>query len=370
MSEFGLKKTLLFTAIVTLAALLCLLFAGEIYIRLFSRFGKMSWDTYRAKTLRYEAGLFSRYNFAREAHDVVSGTDKRYHINSKGYRGREFEWTKPKGVTRIIIYGGSTVFDSDANDPNDWPHLVEKILRQNGYPDVEVINGGVPGSASLDAFGRFYGEGHLLQPDYVLFYGIWNDLKYFHYNKPALRFDPALPENDPVSNPRNWLDKLLGNHSQLYFRARMRYGYWKYRVGPEGIKSANAQKTSELSPMQLAQYKVTMQLFVDLARDINAAPVLVTEATLITRDNPAAGEEMIRDYLALDREGVLKGYEACTGIIKAVGAEKKADVIDAHAALSGKKDLFVDHVHTTEKGSQALAQLVAEELIKIFKQKP
>ena len=369
MSEFGLKKTLLFTSIVTLAALLGLLVAGEIYIRVFSRFGKMTWDIYHMKTLRYEAGIFSRYNFAREAHDVVSGTNKRYHINSKGYRGREFELSKPKGITRIIIYGGSTVFDSEADDPNDWPHLVEKILQQNGYPNVEVINAGVPGSASLDAFGRFFGEGHLLTPDYVMFYGIWNDLKYFHYNKPSLRFYPANPSDDPISNPRNWADKFLGNHSQIYFRVRMRYGYWKYHVGPEGIKPLDAPRTSEIQPIQLAQYKITMQMFVDLARDIGAEPVLITEATLITPNNPSAGEDMIRDYLALNRQGVLKGYEECTKIIKEVGIEKKAYVIDAHAELSGKRDLFADHVHTTEKGSQALAQMVADELIKIFKQK-
>jgi hypothetical protein len=75
------------------------------------------------------------------------------------------------------------VFDGNAKDPSenetrDWPHLIERFLRDEGYK-VEVINAGIPGHASFDALGRLYSQLWIYQPDYVLLYNIWNDIKYF-----------------------------------------------------------------------------------------------------------------------------------------------------------------------------------------------
>lgn len=45
-------------------------------------------------------------------------------------------------------------------------------------------------------------------------------------------------------------------------------------------------------------------------------------------------------------------------IIKKVAAEKKAGVIDLHAALAGRPELFPDHVHPNAAGAKLIAQAV------------
>lgn len=369
MAELSLKKKLLFAGTASLVAAAAVLLAGECYVRLFSRHGHMDWESYRARNLQYEAGLFSRYNIVRREQNLKTGSGKLYHINSKGYRGHDFEAVKPPGKIRIMIYGGSTAFDSEETQGKDWPSLLENFLHDKGYPNAEVINAGVPGSASFDALGRFFGEGHLFAPDYVIFYGIWNDLKYFNTSIPVLRFHVPLPEDDPISTPRNRLDKFLGNHSQLYFRLRIRYGYWKYRVGPEGMMPRVMEKSSEISPLALKQYKLTLLMFVDLAQNIGAVPMLVTEATLINPRNTEEQKKRILDYTALTHQGLCLGYQKCREVTREVAAAKQVPLIDAGAVMDGIDELFADHVHLSEKGSQMLAGMVGAELIKLIESK-
>lgn len=45
-------------------------------------------------------------------------------------------------------------------------------------------------------------------------------------------------------------------------------------------------------------------------------------------------------------------------LIKKVAAEKKAGVIDLHAALAGRPELFPDHVHPNAAGAKLIAQAV------------
>ena len=49
-------------------------------------------------------------------------------------------------------------------------------------------------------------------------------------------------------------------------------------------------------------------------------------------------------------------------IIKKVAAEKKAEVIDLHATLSGKPELFPDNVHPNVGGARLIAEAVQKAL--------
>jgi hypothetical protein len=88
-----------------------------------------------------------------------------------------------------VIVGGSSVFDANARDASeeagrDWPHLAEGFLKRSGYSDVDVINAGAPGHATFDSLGRLYSQIWIYQPDYVLLYNCWNDVKYFRVVTP------------------------------------------------------------------------------------------------------------------------------------------------------------------------------------------
>jgi len=105
-------------------------------------------------------------------------------INSKGYRGRDFQVPKPEEKIRMIFLGGSAAFDRQAPMGKDWPHLVEKELRESGYKEIECINAGTPGHASWDSLGRLYSEMWMFEPEYIFVYHSWNDIKYFRWLNP------------------------------------------------------------------------------------------------------------------------------------------------------------------------------------------
>jgi len=103
-----------------------------------------------------------------------------WEINEKGYRGHNFETKKPDGVIRIMVYGGSAAFDTMVSDGKDWPSQVEAKLRESGFPQVEVVNAGIMGHTSLESVARLFTEGFVFQPDYVVIYNGWNDIKYLN----------------------------------------------------------------------------------------------------------------------------------------------------------------------------------------------
>ncbi|MDC8447826.1 MAG: hypothetical protein LV473_05680 [Nitrospira sp.] len=295
---------------------------------------------------------------------------KTYFINEHGSRGASFKLPKPPGVRRIVVLGGSTVFDLNADEGFDWPHLVEKFLKEKGHHQVEVINAGIPGHASSDSLGRLYAEIWQWEPDYLMIYEAWNDIKYFNslsYNTPLIRLvQPSNSDADPFKTYQGTMDYLL-SYSQLYVRIRTRYFAWKHQVGSEG--KFKEERKDNVSSLGLSQFRLNMEMFVDVSRNIHAIPILITQATLVSSMNTEEDRKrIVYGYVGLSHEGILQAYEKCRQVILGVAREKKADVLDLLPQLQGKSELFHDHDHTTPRGSEEIARRVANFLDPLLKQ--
>lgn len=96
-------------------------------------------------------------------------------VNALGLRGPEIQATKPAGVFRILCMGGSTTYGHGVTDEQTWPALLEHKLREAGWSQVQVINGGVF-AWGMEHILVTLGERRLaeLQPDLVLVYSGWN----------------------------------------------------------------------------------------------------------------------------------------------------------------------------------------------------
>lgn len=296
-----------------------------------------------------------------------------YFINAVGFRGPEFAVRKSKGLTRIVVIGGSAVFDQNAknasaNDGKDWPHRVERLLREEGIEGVEVINAGVPGHASFDSFSRLYAQLWMYKPDYVLFYEAWNDIKYFRKLTPETPltslYQPGMQSN-PFIEYQGFFDRLL-SHSQLYVKVRNQYYSWKFRVGGEGI-IPEAEYQNTYSSYGVKQYKLNVELIVDACRNIGATPILLTQATLVSANNSAEERKLIRyEYQSLTHSALVRAFEETYQVIRSVAQEKQVAVLDIAKELNGNVELFTDHVHLSEKGSEQVAQRVAEFMSSYF----
>lgn len=360
--------------------------AGEVFIRMTKPYETP--DTERESSLQYEVTLFSRHAFPQMVQTIHwrEGNGS-VHINQHGYRGRDFSVPKPQGIVRIVFLGGSAAFDADAPEGRDWPHLVEEDLRRRGYEHVEVINTATPGHATWDSLGRLYSEIWMFEPDYVVVYHAWNDIRYFYWVNPdqsLLRgYRPATTSSDRslfVGNPFMYytgpLDRLL-SHSQLYVRLRWRYWSWRlgrigfeglFRVGEEqspGYQGSYSNRYSEWGPRQ---YELNLRLIAAAARAIGAVPVFLTQARLVSLSNSQADRTRIRyGYANLSHEALVRAFSDCDKALFEAGRAGDVPVLDLATMFNGKSELFVDHVHTTTVGSEALAKATGNFLAGILK---
>jgi len=365
-------KTALFRLLGALTFIGFTLICGELFVRLF--FSYYTPDTVRRHSLpyvqaAYASSMFAPVNDRFEVNFAKAVGVKTYFINEHGSRGASFKLPKPSGVQRIVVLGGSTVFDLNVDEGADWPHLVEKLLKEKGNRQVEVINAGIPGHTSSDSLGRLYTEIWQWEPDYVIMYEAWNDIKYFNslsYENPLIRLvKPSNPDADPFKNYQGTLDYFL-SYSQLYMRVRTKYFAWKYPVGSEG--TFKEERKDNVEDLGLAQFRLNMETFVDVSRNIHAVPILITQATLVSPTNTAEDRKrIVYGYVGLSHEGIVRAYEKCRQAILETAREKNAAVFDLMPQLQGKSEAFQDHDHTTPHGSEEVARRVADFLDPLLK---
>jgi hypothetical protein len=272
-----------------------------------------------------------------------------------------------------MIYGGSAAFDTRSTKGEDWPHRVERKLRQAGLSSVEVINAAVIGHTALESVGKLFSEGYVFEPDYVLIYNAWNDIKYFSSPKTVLRtLHPSLRRFDPRIQYTSFLDRWFCEGSQLYTVLRRIYYKKKIKLGKEGLRKIQDTQHSmnALNPNGFRQYQLAMEVFVDLVRTIGAVPVLMTQARLVHESNNLDPQQQKRiDYhhVGLNHQALVQTFNRLDSIVRLVANQKKVLLIDASTHLSGKAWAFDDHVHVVPKGSEALAEFVANYLQSILR---
>jgi hypothetical protein len=280
------------------------------------------------------------------------------------------------------VLGGSSAFDIDAVEGQDWPSIAERHLHRLGHQRVEVINAATPAHASWDNLGRLYAEIWMFEPDYLLLYNAYNDIHYFSWVGPdqsLLRgYRPPAPldgrgRNSPLARRgdlqlmdrpdiyyRGTLDRLA-SHSQIYVRLRARYFEWKLQK--------NRPRSDTFSPWGPRQYGLHLALIADAARNIGAEPVFVVQARMVTADNTPeeiASYGGILDTYGLTHGALVRAFEACDRELAEVAARKAVPVLDLSSRFSGERELFVDHVHTTALGSRRFGEAVGDFLARLL----
>ena len=109
---------------------------------------------------RIDAVLGWRYaaNYKEHTHCGV------VQLNAAGLRSdREYAATPPPGILRIAAFGDSFVFGSEVGNKDAWPAIIERDNRA-----IEVLNYGVPGWGTDQAYLRYLLEGTGYSPHVVI----------------------------------------------------------------------------------------------------------------------------------------------------------------------------------------------------------
>jgi lysophospholipase L1-like esterase len=112
----------------------------------------------------------------RFTRDKETGKLIRVTVNSRGFRGPEFNQHKDPHVVRVVTLGASSTFGFSDRDDETYPYYLEQFLnRDSGARKFEVINLGIPHLASDQIVALFEQEALPLDPDIVTFYEGIND---------------------------------------------------------------------------------------------------------------------------------------------------------------------------------------------------
>lgn len=110
-----------------------------------------------------------------------------YSISKQHLRDKEYSYTKPDSVKRILISGDSFTEGVGAPYDSTWPRMLEKDLRKLDN-NVEVIDAGVSGSDIFFDYVLYREQTHNFKPDVVIASMNSSDLNDYMYRGGMERF--------------------------------------------------------------------------------------------------------------------------------------------------------------------------------------
>ena len=262
---------------------------------------------------------------------------------------------KPKNLTRINCLGGSTtgnyIKGSDRN--YSYPLELERILKKNFNREIEVNNCGQGGYNSADLLVRFALQNIDTNPDYVIIYHAYNDIRSY----------------------------LTPDFSSDYFHSRKNLGevYWKYYLGSKipniPFNFTNYLTNKFLFPLDerstileilkksemdisldyaegLKTYERNLQNIINLSLCNNIKVILSTYCFYL--------------YPQIKDDPLLKLYQKIVSeeneVVKKLAIKNNLPLVDADSAINKDQTNFLDSAHLTTQGMSLLAKCVAEKI--------
>lgn len=294
---------------------------------------------------------------------ILYARTKQIDIDGRGFRSPELEVPKPAGTVRLAFLGGSTTFCAEvSSNEHTWPHRVTEMLRRR-LPKVrfDYLNAGVTGARIQHSILNLRHRIKQLQPDVVIVYHATNDL--------AMDTRAVAEEKGLIAkpSPKGWLERnsllcelVLKNLRWLRAQRRGRAATNKLEYDPREISGGFRQRLTEL---------------VRASQEIAPVVALATFSIKTRRWQSEAEQlENLQQSFTfmpfLTPEGTLRGYEEYNRVIREVAAATGAVLLDTGDSIPGDAAHFFDSVHFTDRGAEAMAELVVTRLVQApdFKQ--
>jgi lysophospholipase L1-like esterase len=284
-------------------------------------------------------------------------TGGRARINSYGFVGREFDWRKRPGTTRVLSLGDSVTYGLWAckfglfchDDP--YPEALEKMAGRAGLGSVEVIDAGVYGYDSLQGL-RYY-RSYLggLDADIVTVMFGWND--------------HGSGAGSPGREPRNPVLRAI-SHASVHFAAyRSLAGLVAWTRAGYASRAPQIMVGQHVPRVSLEDFAYHLEELVRLAQSRGARILLITEPVGLAPEDVEPQPwrfEGLASYQEWSAEHAR--YNAVT---RSVGARLAVPVVDAAAVFERNNRALLfdpyDLVHPNRAGHAQIAQLLLERML-------
>ena len=317
---------------------------------------------------------FEKYNFGPYMREhrlkkipyqmTFNGTNYKYNYlrNSLAFRGEEIRTEEIK----IVMVGGSTTDERYKPENLSIVGILNTRFRENGL-EKKIINAGVEGQSTfghIHNFKYWFNKIEDFKPDFIIFYIGVNDTKSLtdNYLQDGMIADSSKMRSffDNIKS-RSFLADLLRKTKHKYYKRdeskRIIYDYDHamresqkqnkfYLNFEEKKKIYNLEDVLYKNKFIVEKYLTNIDTLYKLTKLINAEPIFV---------NQVMQQDKYSDVLySLNRSLV-------SHCIK-----KNYKFIDLAKHIKGSNDFWWDGVHTTPKGSEAIANEIYPKLKKFL----
>jgi len=288
-------------------------------------------------------------------------------INSKGFRGKDYDLEKPDNILRIACLGGSSTFGYTDKDDETYPNYLEKILKEElhglkskKFNSVEVINLGIPHLDSEQIYSLFINEAISMKPDIVTFYEGVNDTVKPLSNK---------NRNVVLADYLEWMSsnflifrKSLGFNFMRYFIQRdVKYSkayFIEYIKGRSAIFIKNLDLIKkECDGRGIKFYVITQQ----------SKSFFVADMKGVSYEREA---ELLRDKINKEpvrpKELCFLASSVLMSDLRKWAEDNNVIVVDGIKALDDRRDCLTSWVHLTPEGNNILAAAIAKSILATY----
>ena len=277
--------------------------------------------------------------------------DTTIRINKAGFRGPEIAAVKGDRF-RIFALGESQTFGPTLRDgEKSWPEQLQDLFgRASCSRPVEVVNAGTEAYTLRDNLERLKRDILPLKPDLILSTHGMNGLL-------ALGLRQQAEPSEPGVRPRG---------SALLARAALTIERAFHDLRAKAAPPPMPPPFSDAALLKTA-YAAAYRDLIALARAYDVPVVLATAPMAVSETSPRE----VKDFYGTvfkPIDDILAANAAHNRLVKLVGREEGAPVIDATAGLDGEwdGDLYLDIVHFTEAGHKRMAATMFEGLLPIL----
>jgi lysophospholipase L1-like esterase len=286
-------------------------------------------------------------------------------VNPLGFRGRSLRIPeKQPGTYRIFFLGASTTENAMLPEERTFPGRVEATLQAKfgSQPRVEVANTGVAGSGIGFALGMLVHRVLPLEPDLVVVLEGHNELM----RSLERDWTPySLPRPDTPPTFKDW---LVGKSRLLAVLDDRRH-----RFQPDDKRRWFARHRAErrATPFTapavpvnrgVGRFRAQLRRLALLCEDAGAVCVFMTQPSLYQEPMPRTCEDAlvgaVVDGQNLETKDLARGLEAYNEAVREVGRERGCLLVDLEREIPKDLDHFIDDVHLTSRGNEAVAAAV------------
>lgn len=262
-------------------------------------------------------------------------------------------------VVTIAFLGGSSTECFWVRDTLRFPYLVGEKAATTFNTSIRILNSGGAGNNTHHCLNVLLNKIINYKPNIVIMMEAVNDAAFLMSTgnyKAAMIKEVDYSIADLLSRKIYFIGFLRHLRAQ-YLVNRQRREIAFRQIGEKNKKSYDVDiKDIDKLNKSLEQFSTRLKIFVDVVRDMNAIPVLMTQP-YYKRIDYELNKEGKRTFLA-----GIDYMDEFNNEIRKVANVKKCVLIDLEKELGKDEIYFYDWLHYSEEGSKRVAEIIFKHL--------